>query len=304
MSPGLAGRVVVVTGGGKGLGRAFALHLAAAGAHVVVNNRDRVRDAHGRRAADAVVAEIEAAGGTAVAEHGEVEDPATADRLVALALDRWGRLDGCLTSAGINPLALAHRVEPVEFARVLAVNVAGTAQVAGACLRAMREQGSGRVLLVSSGAGLHGELAAAAYAASKGAVVALARTMAIEGPRRGVAANVLLPYATTQMTDQGMDRRYLDAMAPELVAPVATALLDPACPLNGQVVVAAAGAVRATDAVEYDPVRLPDGPLSGPDLAGLLATSRAGAPRTFASAQEAFLDLAATVAPTPAGGPA
>ena len=290
----LAGRVVIVTGGGKGLGRAFALDLAARGARVVVNNRNRVVDAQGRGPADHVIAEIESSGGEAVAEHGAVEDSETAERLVRLALDTWGRLDGCVTSAGISPLSLLHRSDPEEFARVLAVNVLGTAHVAAACSRVMREAGSGRILLVASGAGLHGEVAAAAYAASKGAVIALAKTMAIEGPRRGVLTNVLLPYATTQMTEQGMDRRYHDVMGPELVAPVASALLDPTGELNGEVVVAAGGALRVADAVEWDTVPLPgSSDLTAATLADLVRRSRAGQPHTYPSAQDAFLDLAA-----------
>jgi NAD(P)-dependent dehydrogenase (short-subunit alcohol dehydrogenase family) len=290
----LAGRVVIVTGGGKGLGRAFALDLASRGARVVVNNRNRVVDAQGRGPADHVVDEIVAAGGEAVAEHGAVEDPETAERLVSLALETWGRVDGCVTSAGISPLSLLHKSDPEEFARVLAVNVLGTAQVAAACSRAMREAGSGRILLVASGAGLHGEVAAAAYAASKGAVIALAKTMAIEGPRKGVLTNVLLPYATTQMTEQGMDRRYHDVMGPDLVAPVASALLDPAGELNGEVVIAAGGALRVADAVEWDTVPLPaPSDLTAAALADLVRRSRAGQPHTYPSAQDAFLDLAA-----------
>ena len=100
----LDGRVIVVTGGGRGLGRAFALELAARGARVVVNNRNRVVDDAGRGPADHVVAETRANGGEAVAEHGDVADPATARRIVELALGTWGRIDGCVTSAAIGDI--------------------------------------------------------------------------------------------------------------------------------------------------------------------------------------------------------
>ncbi|KHL15130.1 NAD(P)-dependent dehydrogenase (short-subunit alcohol dehydrogenase family) [Mumia flava] len=286
-------QVAVVTGGGKGLGRAFALHLASLGATVVVNNRNREVDEHGRGPADHVAAEIEAAGGTAVADHGAVEDPATATRLVETALERFGRLDACITSAGISSPQMFHSTTPENLAAVLDVNVTGTALVASAALRAMREARRGRILLVASTAGLHGEPTVSAYAASKGAVIALGRTAAVEGERRGVHTNVLLPYATTQMTEAGMDPRYAKTMTSESVAPIASALLDPRSTLNGQVLVAGAGGLRVADSVERGTVLLPDGPLTPAALEELVAQSRAGESHTYREAQEAFQGFAA-----------
>lgn len=293
----LAGQVAIVTGGGKGLGRAFALDLAAAGAAVVVNNRNRVVGADGRSAADHVVEEIVAAGGRAVADYGDVADPATADALVSAALDSYGRLDICVTSAAVSSPEMFHKTTPENFARVMGINVTGTALVASAAMRVMREAGHGRIVMIASTAGLHGEPTVSAYAASKGAVIALGRTVAAEGARRGVLTNVLLPYATTQMTAEGMDPRHADSMGSELVAPVVTALVDPTSTVNGQVIVTAGSGVRAADSVEGGTVMLPEHPTPGhltPDgLAGLLATSRSGAPHTYDHAQEAFQDFAA-----------
>lgn len=228
----LHGRVAIVTGGGTGLGRAFALDLAAQGASVIVNNRNRNRvvGADGRGPADHVVAEIEALGGRAIADHGSVEDPDTPDRLVATAMERYGRLD-----------------------------VNGTALIAAAASRAMRAAGNGRIVLVASTAGLHGEPTVSAYAASKGAVIALGRTMAVEGERRGVLTNVLLPYAHTQMTESGMDERYSSAMRPDLVASVATALARPDCLLNGEVIVAGGHGLRATETAKTATMRVDSG---------------------------------------------
>ena len=288
----LAGQVAIVTGGGKGLGRAFALDLAAAGAAVVVNNRNRVPAPDGRSVAEHVVAEIEAAGGRAVADHGDVADPATAEALVAAALDTWGRLDICVTSAAVSSPELFHKTTAENLAGVIAINVTGTALVASAALRVMREGGHGRIVLVASTAGLHGEPTVSAYAASKGAVIALGRTVAVEGARRGVLTNVLLPYATTQMTEAGMDPAFVESMRPELVAPVVTALADPTSTLNGQVIVAAGSGLRVADSVEGGTVRLPHD-LTPASLAELVATSRAGQPHTYAHAQEAFQDFAA-----------
>ena len=290
---GLAGTAGIVTGGGKGLGRAFALDLAAAGASVVVNNRNRQVDDAGRGPADHVVAEILAAGGAAVAEHSDVADPAAAASMVDLALRTYGRLDFLVTSAAVANPEMFHKSTPERFDAVIATNVGGTAHVAQLCAAHMRRHGGGRIVLVASTAGLHGEPTAAAYSASKGAVIALGRAIAVEGERRGVLTNVLLPYATTQMTDTGMAAEFRDAMAAALVAPVVSALVDPACTLNGQVLVAAGGRLRAAAAVEYGTVDLPAGRLGAGELADLLATSRKSPPREFPDAPSAFADFVA-----------
>jgi len=292
----LAGRVALVTGGGKGLGRAFALHLAASGASVVVNNRNREVDADGLGPADHVVAEIEAAGGVAVAEHSDVTDPEAARSMVDLALATYGRLDVLVTSAAVSRPQMAHKTTADNLRLVLETNVVGTTLVAAAAAAEMRRAGHGRIVLVASTAGLHGEPTVSAYAASKGAVIALGRTLAAEGAAKDVLTNVLLPYATTQMTETGMDPRHADRMRSELVAPVVTALADPASSINGQVVVAAGAALRATDSVEHGTVLLPDGPLDAAGLAALLEQSRAGDPHTFDHAQAAFQSLAADLA--------
>ncbi|SHI26071.1 SDR family NAD(P)-dependent oxidoreductase [Streptomyces sp. 3214.6] len=293
---GLKDRVVIVTGAGKGLGRAFALDLAARGARVIVNNRNRQVDENGLGPADHVVREIQAAGGTAVADHGAVEDPATADRLVATALEHWGRLDGLVTSAAVSGPQMLHSTTPENFANVLAVNVTGTVLVTTAASRVMRQAGHGRIVLIASTAGLYGEPTVSAYAASKGAVIALGRTAAVEGERRGVLTNVVLPYATTQMTAGAMDPTYVDLMSAESVAPLVSSLIDPRSTANGQVIVAAAGSIRAADAIEGATVRLPDGPLDPSILEGVLKTSRDGVQHTFPEAQAAFQDFAADVA--------
>ena len=290
----LEGRVGIVTGGGKGLGRAFARHLAAAGAAVVVNNRNRTVRADGRGPADHVALEIAAAGGLAVADTHDVLDDGAGEAMVALAVERFGRLDFLVTAAGISKPELFHKTTTQRFEEILAVNVVGTARIAHACMQRLRAQESGRIVLVASGAGLHGEPGSAAYAASKGAVVALGRTLAAEGVRRGVLTNVLLPYATTQMT-QAMPDAWREALQPELVAPVVTALVDPESSLNGQVVVTTGGGLRAADAVEYATVELGDAPLDPERLAALLALSRGGAARNYPDAMSAFSDLASDV---------
>ncbi|MFI5915908.1 SDR family NAD(P)-dependent oxidoreductase [Dactylosporangium sp. NPDC051541] len=289
--PDLSHRVGVVTGGGKGLGRAFALHLASLGAAIVVNNRNREVDSAGR-----VVAEIEAAGGRAVADYSDVADPHAGEDLVALALSAFGRLDFCVTSAAISGPAMFHKTSVDAFAAVQAVNVLGTVGVVAAAAKHMRAAGGGRIVLVASTAGLHGEPTVSAYAASKGAVIALGRTIACEGAPRGVYTNVLLPYATTQMTDAGMADRFRDSMTSESVAPVVAALVDPDGTLNGEVIVAANGSLRATSSVEWGTVRVPE-TVDAAGLAALLDTSRAGKPHEYRTAQDAFADFAEETLP-------
>lgn len=288
----LTGRVGIVTGGGKGLGRAFALDLAAAGASVVVNNRNREVDADGRGPADHVVSEIVAAGGRAIAEHSDVTDPGAAQHMLDLAHTTWGRIDFLVANAAVSAPAMFHKSTPEQFDQVTAVNLGGTAHLAMLCSALMREAGFGRLVLIGSTAGLHGEPTASAYSASKGALLALGRAIAVEGARRNVLTNMVLPYATTQMTDTGMHTDYRDAMTAEAVAPVVTTLVDPDSTLNGQVLVCAGGALRVASAVEFGTVALPGAVLAPAQLQALIDQSRAAAPRDYLEAQAAFLDFA------------
>ena len=293
MTSPLDGQVAIVTGGGKGLGRAFALHLASQGAAIVVNNRNRVVDADGRSAADYVVDEIIAAGGRAVANYGDVADAATPDALIAAAIANWGRLDILVTSAAISAPQMLHKLDLDDFTRLININVTGTAMVTSAAMTVMREAGHGRIIMVASTSGLHGFPTVAAYATSKGAVIALGRTAAAEGVRKGVLTNVILPYATTQMTEEGMDSQYADALRPEAVAPIVSALADPASTVNGQVIIAAANGLRVADAVEGGTVTFDNTDALDPaDLASLIDKSRSGQQHTYTNAHEAFLDFA------------
>ncbi len=289
----LSGRVGIVTGAGAGLGRAFALHLAELGADLVVNNRKRQVDAAGRGSAERIADEIIGAGGRAVAEFTDAGDPDVGDALVSAALNTFGRLDFVVANAAIDDPAMFHKSGRTALERVLRVNVLGLADLARAASVHLREQGAGRIVLVSSTAGLHGEPTVSAYAASKGAVLALGRTIAVEGARRGVLTNMVLPYATTPMTDQGMDSAYRETMSPDAVAPVVGALVDPASTINGAVIVTANGALRAASSIEWDTVTIPSGPLDPDALQALLAASRAGTAHEYATAQDAFADFAA-----------
>ena len=290
----LRGCVGVITGAGNGLGRAFALYLAGLGARLVVNNRKRQIDASGRGSAERVVDEIVSSGGEAVCDFNDAGAMGVGDQLVAAALDSFARLDFVVANAAIDDPAMFHKSDWAALEKVLRVNVLGLADLARSASAYFRQQGSGRIVLVASTAGLHGEPTVSAYAASKGAVLALGRTIAVEGARRGVLTNIVLPYATTPMTSGGMDVAYRDVMAADAVAPVVAALVDPASTINGQVIVTANGALRAASSVEWDTVAIPPGPALDPaTLSALLATSRAGTAHEYPTAQEAFSDFAA-----------
>jgi NAD(P)-dependent dehydrogenase (short-subunit alcohol dehydrogenase family) len=286
----LAGRVAVVSGGGKGLGRSFCLALARQGAKVVVNNHNRAAGA-----ADRVVAEIAAMGGEAVADYGDAADPGSGEALVAAALERWGRLDICVANAAVGTPGMFHKQPAAEFGEILEINLLGSARLARAAMAVMRPAGFGRIILVSSGGGLHGDIGLAAYAASKGALLTLGRTLAAEGQARGVLTNLLLPYALTQMTGgaigstpSAVGRR----MDPDLVAPVLTALASPDSRLNGEYVITGGGRLRRASVVEWETTFLPNEPDLRPDqLQALLTESGSGKPHEYRVAVDAFNDL-------------
>jgi NAD(P)-dependent dehydrogenase (short-subunit alcohol dehydrogenase family) len=293
----LAGRVAVVSGGGRGLGRSFCLALARQGAKVVVNNRNRVTDADGRGPADHVAGQITAAGGEAVAEHSDAADPAGGEAIVAAAVERWGRLDICVANAAIGPGGMFHKQPAAQFGEVLEINLQGSVRLARAAMAVMRPAGYGRIILVGSTGGLHGDVGLSAYATSKGGLLAFGRSLAAEGAGRGVLTNMLLPYALTQMTETQMTADGVPAavrklMEPDLVAPVLTALASPECRLNGEYIVTGGGRLRRASVVEWGTVLLPNGPGLSPDqLHALLAESGRGEPREFRVSVDAFYDL-------------
>lgn len=291
MSRPLAGDVGIVTGAGRSLGRAFALHLASQGAAVVVNNRLREADADGCGSADRVVAEILAAGGRAVADHTDARDPSVGEALVSTALEAFGKLDFCVANAAVADPAVVHKLDFAAVTALLETNVLAVIRLASAVHARLRAAAGGRIVLISSTAGLHGEPAASAYAASKGAVCAFGRTLAAEGAAKGVLANVVLPYASTSMT-AAMDPQFRAGMTVEMVAPVVAALVDTRSTLTGTVTVVGGGAIRSTGALEFATVPLPGGPLDPAGLTALLAQSRRSPGREYATAQQAFIDFA------------
>ena len=191
MSASLAGKVAVVTGAGQGLGRAYAVALARAGASIVVNDLDL-------RAAEETAG---LAGGSATAVGGDVGDRAAADGLVARAVASFGRLDVMVTNAGVLRDAVLWKMTDEDFDLVVRTHLRGTFLCARAAAIRMREQGQGgRIIVVGSPAGQYGNFGQTNYAAAKAGIVALARTWALELARAEITVNAIVPTAWTGMT--------------------------------------------------------------------------------------------------------
>lgn len=275
-------RVVIVTGAGKGLGRAYALDLAARGASVVVNNRwsDRAQTP----SAQAVAGEIRAAGGRAVASLVSAEDPEAGEALVAQAMAEFGRLDAVVSNAGVPETLRLHRQTREGFRRIFDINFFGALHLIQAAWPALSASGYGRIVVSTSSGGLHGGDGMAAYASSKAALIGLMRGLAVEGASRGLRINAIAPYALTAMTAPHVAPSLADRMDPAAVAPLVSWLASEACDVTGQVLVSGGGRLRAAFAVEGQPVALAEGAI-GPAV----HTALGAEPReTYGDAHQAF----------------
>ena len=243
---GVEGRVLAVTGAGGGLGREYALALAAAGARVVVNDLGGARDGtgSGSEAADRVVAEIRDAGGEAAASHDSVADESGGAAVVQAALDAFGRIDGVVANAGILRDAAFHKMTGADWDAVQKVHLDGAFHVVRAAWPHFREQRHGRVVVAASTSGIYGNFGQANYGAAKGGLIGLVRTLAIEGGRYGITANAIAPMAATRMTADVAPQELLEKLAPAHVAPVVAYLLSDECTDSGSVIVAGGGQVH------------------------------------------------------------
>lgn len=201
------GRIALVTGATSGIGRATAVLLAARGASVLVNGRNR-------DAADEVIETIAAGGGRGDAVLGDVSDSTVADRLVADAVDAHGRVDVVVNAAGVITRADAPATTDEEWHRVMRINVDGTFFVSRAAVTAMRASGGGSIVNVSSTCGVAGAAGLAAYCASKGAVTLLTQAMALDHAAEGIRINAVCPGAVdTPMLASGRENAPMDRVA-------------------------------------------------------------------------------------------
>jgi NAD(P)-dependent dehydrogenase (short-subunit alcohol dehydrogenase family) len=238
------GRVAVVTGGGRGLGREYALLLAARGARVVVNDVGGSLTGVGGDAGPAhdVAAEILAAGGDAVASTDSVATAAGGESIIATALDHFGRIDVLIHNAGNVRRAPLHEMSYEDFDAVLDVHLRGAFHVVRPAFPLMCAAGYGRIVLTSSIGGLYGNWGVANYAAAKAGVLGLTNVVAIEGAAQGVTCNAIIPGAVTRMAE-GLDTTAYPPMEPGLVAPTVGWLAHEDCTVTGEYFVAIAGRV-------------------------------------------------------------
>ena len=241
MSLDFKNRVAIVTGAGGGLGRQHALALAARGAKVVVNDFGGARDGSGgsSAAADAVVAEIRAAGGEAIANPASVTDFDAVQAMVQQAMDAWGRVDILVNNAGILRDKSFGKMTVEDFRLVVDVHLMGAVHCCKAVWPAMVAQKYGRIVMTSSSSGLYGNFGQANYGAAKMALVGLMQTLAIEGAKYGIRVNSLAPTAATRMTEELMPAEVLAALKPEAVVPAMLFLASEEAPTRA---IACAGA--------------------------------------------------------------
>lgn len=282
----LRGRVAIVTGAGKGLGRAYALHLAARGAQVLVNNRRHPGEADADTSAARVAEAIRAAGHQAEPDWSEVADPASGLAMVEHACARLGRLDIVVANAGIDAPTSFLKQGMADFRRIFDTSFFGNLHLAHAAWPVLTGQGYGRMVLTASSAGLHANHGQSAYSAAKAAVIGLARSLAIEGAHRNVRVNVIAPYGFSQMTAPYMQPGMAAAFDPARVAPLVGWLCSEACDVSGEVLVGGAGVVRRAATGETAALAL--------DAADPAATvhALAGLPvRSYPSANDSFAEL-------------
>jgi NAD(P)-dependent dehydrogenase (short-subunit alcohol dehydrogenase family) len=251
-------RVAVVTGAGRGLGRAYAMLLASRGARVVVNDNGAALTGSGADTGPAhqVVAEIEAAGGEAVACAESVATPAGGQAIVQAALDHYGRIDILVHNAGNVRRGSLKEMSYEDFDAVIDVHLRGAFHVVRPAFPVMCEARYGRIVLTSSIGGLYGNHDVAGYATAKAGLVGLSNVVALEGAAEGVLCNVIVPSAVTRMAE-GIDISAYPPMGTELVAPVVGLLAHESCPVNGEMLVAIAGRVARAFVAETPGVHRP-----------------------------------------------
>lgn len=244
-------RVAIVTGAGGGLGRCHALELARRGAKVVVNDLGGSMDGSGgnSEAAEAVVAEIKAMGGEAIANGSSVNDEAGVKKMVDDTMAAFGRIDILICNAGILRDKSFSKMTNADIDLVLDVHLRGTFKPINAVWNIMKEQGFGRIVVTTSSSGLYGNFGQANYGGGKMGVIGIMNTLKIEGAKYDIRVNAVCPIAATRMTEGLMPEAVLAQLKPEYVTPGVMNLVKEDAP-TGMILSAGAGAFSMAQIVE------------------------------------------------------
>lgn len=216
------GRVAIVTGAGAGLGKTYALSLAERGAKVIVNDLGSSRDGSGSgtNAADAVVEEIKKTGGQAVANYDSVATKQGGENIVKTALDAFGKVDILVNNAGILRDKSLMKIEEAEWDLVIAVHLKGAFSVTQPAFKVMKENGYGRIIFTTSGAGLYGNFGQCNYCSAKMGLVGLMNNVSIEGAKYNIKCNTIAPVAASRLTEDVLPPSFYEKLKPEFVAPL------------------------------------------------------------------------------------
>ena len=235
-------KVIIITGAGVGIGRAYAQLLAGLGAKIVVNDPGTDVQGNGNdpSAANAVVAEISDAGGDAIANYDTVATPSGGAAIVASALDTYGRVDGLVHNAGILRDRSFQKLSNDDINQVLDVHLKGAFYVGRPAFAAMKQQQHGRMVFTTSASGLFGNFGQANYGAAKTGLVGLMRVLSVEGASNGIRINCVAPSARTRMTE-GLLGPLQDQLDPKHVAPLVAFLCSPQCGFSNEIFSAGGG---------------------------------------------------------------
>ncbi len=237
------GRVAVVTGAGSGLGRCHALEFAKRGALVVVNDLGGTRDGTGSdtAAADKVVEEIRELGGEAVPNYDSVATVEGGEGIVQMAIDAFGKVDILVNNAGIIRDKTFYKMEEENWDAVVGVHLKGAYCVTRPAFANMRENGYGRIIMTTSGAGMFGNFGQSNYASAKAGLVGLANVLKLEGAKYNINTNVIIPVAGSRLTEDVLPPDLMARMKPDFVTPLVLYLCSRQCMDSGVIINAAMG---------------------------------------------------------------